>query len=492
VLGPTPLVGPSTMQSPASTVPELQKPFTTVPGLAPPPIPVPQGIATPPPGSLPPPVPGSHTLLGIQNAKAPPAIPLGKLDFKNKKPGVVPNVPSQRAQTPPPLPQSVDDARRTGPRAERPSALMRAIDEADVIPPSSIGTALPPSDHGAPRSTDPGLGVFEQPTAVTAVMSPLLVEQSSDALTMPTVEMQPLVQEALQAHARDELPNEAHATEHEPPHVSRHTPIPQRSSPMPAHSMTASTRPAPGRSRMPWILAGALGVAVLGLGGWWAYNEFVAPESNAGSGTKVVTPAAGDAGAKTTDAAAVTPDAAIAVVTDAGKAAPTDAAVAVAPVVDATVAVVEADAGAIQPTPSDQLVITSTPSRARVFLDGADVGATPLKLPGTPDRHTIAVLMAGHELYVAQVDGHGSFAIPLKEVTPSGGPAGIKVTRCKDKDRYYVFVDGKPTGMTCPTERIEVELGAHVVEVYDVVSDSRKKYDVDVKDTRLSVRVKIE
>jgi hypothetical protein len=46
--------------------------------------------------------------------------------------------------------------------------------------------------------------------------------------------------------------------------------------------------------------------------------------------------------------------------------------------------------------------------------------------------------------------------------------------------------------MTCPTERIEVELGAHVVEVYDVVSDSRKKFDIEVKDTRLSVRVKIE
>jgi hypothetical protein len=151
VPGPTPLVGPSTMQSPASTVPEMQKPFTTVPGLAPPPIPVPQGIATPPPGSLPPAVPGTSTLLGIQNAKSPPAIPLGKLDFK-KKPGAVPNIPSQRPATPPPLPQAVDDARRTGPRAERPSALMRAIDEADVVPPSSIGTALPPVEPV--RTTD--------------------------------------------------------------------------------------------------------------------------------------------------------------------------------------------------------------------------------------------------------------------------------------------------------------------------------------------------
>jgi hypothetical protein len=233
-----------------------------------------------------------------------------------------------------------------------------------------------------------------------------------------------------------------------------------------------------------------IAVAVLGVGGWLAYNEFFARDEKAtGSGTQVVTPTTRDADVKITiDAAA-----AVAAAEDAAVAVATLDAKAPVAAIDAGVAAVAADAAvAITPTPSDQLVITSTPGRARVFLDGADVGATPLKLPGTPDRHTIAVLLPGHELYVAQVDGQGSFAIPLKEVTPAGGPAGIKVTRCKDKDRYYVFVDGKPTGMTCPTERIEVEIGPHVVEVYDVVSDSRKKFDVDVKDTRLSVRVKIE
>ena len=85
------------------------------------------------------------------------------------------------------------------------------------------------------------------------------------------------------------------------------------------------------------------------------------------------------------------------------------------------------------------------------------MGQTPVKLPAANDRHTIALLLPGYELYIAEVDGKGSFSIPLKEVTPSGGPAGIKVLRCKDKDRYYVFVDGKPTGMLCPTERIEVD-----------------------------------
>ena len=172
--------------------------------------------------------------------------------------------------------------------------------------------------------------------------------------------------------------------------------------------------------------------------------------------------------------------------------APVDA--AAAPPADAKVAAVTPDAAvAVVPSGnSDQLTVTSTPAGARVYLDGADTGVTPLKLPGSPDRHTIALLLAGHELYIAQVDGHGAFAIPLKEVTPNAGPAGIKVLKCKDKDRYYVFVDGKPTGMMCPTERIDTEVGPHTVEVYDAMTEVKKKWDIVVKDTRLSARVKIE
>lgn len=215
-----------------------------------------------------------------------------------------------------------------------------------------------------------------------------------------------------------------------------------------------------------------------------------------GGGTAVATSPPDAAAAKTTpDAAQVAsakPDAAEA------KTPPVDAAEAKAPPVDAAqVAKAPPDAATAQtPTsnggPSDQLVITSTPAGARVYIDGSDAGATPLKREGSPDRHTIALLLPGHDLYIAQVDGHGAFAIPLKEVTPPAGPAGIKVLKCKDKDRYYVYVDGKPTGMMCPTERIETDVGPHTVEVYDAVSEAKKKWDIVVKDTRLSHRIKIE
>ncbi|HET9622018.1 MAG TPA: protein kinase [Kofleriaceae bacterium] len=280
----------------------------------------------------------------------------------------------------------------------------------------------------------------------------------------------------------------------------------------------SSFREPPRRSKGPLIAV--LGLAAAGIAAWQIYvhvatpapaapGKIVAtkpgPESGAHAVPVVAPPAAIDAPA--VDAAPPAIDAgpvaidARAVTVDA-RAVTVDAA---APPVDAGASPVDAGAATPTPTskppikpaapdasPADTLAIASTPPGAHVFLDGADAGTTPAKLAGSPDRHTMALLLAGHELYIAQVDGHGTFSVPLKEVTPSNGPAGIKVMRCKDKDRYYVFVDGKPTGQTCPTERIGCEVGPHTVEVYDVVSETRRKWDIVVKDTRLSFRVRVE
>jgi serine/threonine protein kinase len=292
---------------------------------------------------------------------------------------------------------------------------------------------------------------------------------------------------------------------------------------VPAAAAPSGPRP---QRRMLWILVGMIGAVVVAIAGWQIYTSVSTPSGTPRSGSASsgkspddapVVAAAPDAAEvpPAADAAelavAPSPDAQVAVAPppDAARVAMAspDASVAadagVAAVPDAPkVAALTPDAGAppsdaaaalaVSPTSGDTLSIASTPPGARVFLDGSDHGATPAKLPGSPDRHNIALLLAGHELYVAQVDGHGTFQIPLKEVTPTNGPAGIKVLRCKDKDRYYVFVDGKPTGQTCPTERIGCEVGPHTVEVYDVVSETRRKWDIVVKDTRLSFRIRVE
>lgn len=525
------------MASASSTVPELPSlPMTTVTGLAPPPIPVPQGISvpptpTPPASGLKPP-----TKLGIANPQRPVlgAVPPPRAVPPRIPPVAPPERPSETPVSPLRAIQSLPSAnapavplarppaeRRVGapnsPEPEsaepaRPSSDIFSISAAPVVNP---GAVVPVDDDNAyglelsdspgdsleisierateDRATLAGLGtssdVHRRREHETDAMPQLLVDKLSSATTMPTTEIPHLVDEAFRASALEELPEEQHVGKVSLPEPdrdaiptlvnasSRQYPVEPRPPPPTDQRAleTMDVHPSRPRSRMPLIIGSAVAVIVLGAG----FVVFmILKEGN--------------------DPVAETPrDADTLAATDGGKLA-NDATGSIALAdggvrTDGGVIVVNPgiDAGVTKPT-SDSLSISSTPAGARVFIDGADAGVTPLKLPGTPDRHTIALLMPSHELYVAQVDGHGAFTIPLKAVTPTGGPAGIKVTKCKDKDRYYVFVDGKPTGQTCPTERIETDLGPHVVEVYDLVSETRKKWDINITDTRLSYRVRID
>jgi hypothetical protein len=201
-----------------------------------------------------------------------------------------------------------------------------------------------------------------------------------------------------------------------------------------------------------------------------------------------------DRGASATDS--VSADAAAVAVADS-----MDASAGQTPAPDATGAVVAtaSDAGAAKPDtadatpvePSSKLEIVSDPKRAKVYLDGTLVGKTPIELDPTSDSHRLAIVKDGYKLHLSDVAGKGRVEVKLEEVTPTGGPAGIKV-RCKVKDRYYVFVDTYDVGQLCPTERIEVEKGEHVVEIYDPVTDSRRQFRVEVKETRNSLRVRVD
>ena len=501
VPGPTPLTGPST------TMPEMPRSMTTMTGMAPPPIPVPAGIFTgggPPP--IPPPPGGASTLLGIANAKVPGTIP--SIKPKRTSDPVIP-----RTLTPPPAPRPPGNE-------ELEMEMLFGSEGPGLLDPTMPGLGAVP-----PRTRRPS-------DLPTTEMSPLLADKLGDASIRGTTEVEPLVAQAFDAEALSEFSEEQQVTREAPslppspparpspappplppalvtpsrPAITRPgTPPPaNRPSPTPA-SLAAEPvvdvrRPEQAKSRMPTLVALALlGVAGLGFAGWQIYERMTASERTVVAGTAprdATVDASARVVASKTDAVETTVDAGPAVAVTADAAAKTiDAATAVAAIVDAGKEPI--DAAAAKPdvavaASSDSLTITSTPAGARVYLDGAETGVTPLKLPASADRHTVALLLGGHELYIAQVDGAGAFAIPLKEVTPPGGPAGIKVLKCKDKDRYYVFLDGKPTGQTCPTERIDTDVGPHTVEVYDAVTETRKKFDVVVKDTRLSVRVKIE
>ena len=138
--------------------------------------------------------------------------------------------------------------------------------------------------------------------------------------------------------------------------------------------------------------------------------------------------------------------------------------------------------------PEGKLVIASEPAGADVFIDGAAKGKTPLELPASGDKHKLALFLPGYKLARTDIDGRGRTQVALEKADHFRGRAGIKV-RCATERRLYVTVDGRDTGLMCPTERIPVELGEHTVETYDPQSEEVSKQTVRVTETHFSLRV---
>jgi serine/threonine-protein kinase len=253
---------------------------------------------------------------------------------------------------------------------------------------------------------------------------------------------------------------------------------------MPPPFEQPATAPKRGTSRVLLVVAAA---ALMGAGGFFGYRQLFPEEDAAtqpkrpGTASKVEPPKAAGIDAGTAVAAAPVGDAGAVAVA----AKPSDAAPAV-------VAAAPPDAAPKRPPAAEgKLVIESKPDGAVVYLGGTEVGETPITIDATPDSHVLALVKPGYKLHVAQVEGSGHIDVALTAVTPINGRAGIKV-RCKKKNRYYVILDGEDTGQLCPTERLGVSLGEHVVEIYDPVTDTRNSFPANVKETRRSLRVRVD
>ncbi len=458
VSGPTPLVStkaPTTMPGVVPPVPPIppigqQRPPTGPPPFdsarRPPTNPPPIGRQRPPTGP-----PPSQTLMGISG---------------------IPNIP--RAPT----------AAKFGPNPTTNTGV-------GAIP---RGPAVRPTDEIPPLAPAPAA-----PHAITAEIPPGPAQRLGAASVMPTGEIEPVA-----SHARREL-----EVVPPPPPTGSLPLIP--SAPLITYEATPEA-PTPNvrRGKLPLIIVGVAVLGGLAFAGWEIYDvmqtDDTTPVAKVTADAATVAIATPIDAAKLADAGKVVDAGKLAAVLDAAKVAalPVDAAADAAKVAVVADAAVPADAAKVaaavdagvvavaQTGDANALFIDSNPHGARVFIDGKDVGETPIKLAAQPAKHNVALVLAAHDLYVASIDGHGTFTVPLKEVAPWKGSAGIKVLKCTGKDRYYVYVDSKPTGMTCPTERINTIMGPHLVEVYDAQTDTKKKWEITVPDERLSVRVRVE
>lgn len=247
-------------------------------------------------------------------------------------------------------------------------------------------------------------------------------------------------------------------------------------------------RPRGGRGLL--VLGVLVAVALLG-GGYVVYQRFVAGSGQGAEHASEPAAAGTDAGTGRTAG----PDRAVAAAGARDAAAPDPAAQPAQPDENPTTRPAQRAAvgGALemQDAPGDKLVIRSKPERAKVYLDGSLQGTTPLTLDATADQHTLAVVQPGHRLFTAEIKGHGTADITLEEVAPPGGEGGIKI-RCRNKNRYYVFMDGNDSGQLCPTERIGADVGEHVIEIYDPETESRQEFRVNVEQTRRSTRLRVD
>jgi len=409
------------------------------------------------------------------------------------------------------------------------------------VAPPAIPPAVPPSALRDSAATMPHMPLVddEAPTSVRgpdgtstpAVKEPTLeldaidLEEQSEPGQPPIVEL--VASPAKPGEPPNELdladsslvlgpdPSEQHSGDFDP--VSESTPVP---APMPLAgpseggtgqelAITDSEIEAAPPSRAPRSKARlglmAAAVVVLGGGGFLAYSTLTGTEGAAVADVAGGILTDGDSGG----AEAAPRDRA----GTAAKAAPpkprpsTPVAEAPAPAAEpaATDVAVETPVAAepepSRPEPADapdttgepgKLTVETRPPGARVFLDGTEVGESPLAVDVAADSHTVAVIKPGYALFRTEIDGgSGAIDTDLEEVSKPGGAAGIKV-RCKDKDRYYIILNGRDTGQLCPSERLGVKKGEHVIDIYDVISEERKTFTVTVDQTDRSVRLRVD
>lgn len=142
------------------------------------------------------------------------------------------------------------------------------------------------------------------------------------------------------------------------------------------------------------------------------------------------------------------------------------------------------------PAPTGPLRIRSTPPGADVFLDGLCVGRTPFERPPSGATHRLVLFLPRYGLLIEEIAGQGELERTLEPAPNFVGAGGLRV-RCSKPGRRYVRVDGKDTGSMCPTERIHVAVGEHVVGVVDPATGDMAERKVIVRGTRASVRVAV-
>ena len=123
-------------------------------------------------------------------------------------------------------------------------------------------------------------------------------------------------------------------------------------------------------------------------------------------------------------------------------------------------------------TEKREVVITSDPPGARVWIDGRERGETPMKVRlaagAAPTR--VVLIRAGYRAAKVALDPRSTPRLEqtLERAAPAGGPTGVRV-ECRSDGRYPIVINDQDTGLLCsstPSARIALPAGTHTVGVY--------------------------
>ena len=94
---------------------------------------------------------------------------------------------------------------------------------------------------------------------------------------------------------------------------------------------------------------------------------------------------------------------------------------------------------------ASSLRLSTSPAGARVFLDGASKGETPLLLSASPGKHEVRITLAGYEEWEAQVDLAQGSEVPLDvELVRGAAPASPIATPKTARERPVRAEKGEP------------------------------------------------
>jgi hypothetical protein len=115
-----------------------------------------------------------------------------------------------------------------------------------------------------------------------------------------------------------------------------------------------------------------------------------------------------------------------------------------------------------------RLVAETVPPGATVWVDGVTRGKTFTDVPVGPGRHRVVLTLPGHRAFRDTVDT-GPGAIIRRELIPAPPlprPSGFVRVECGTFGKYPILIDDEETGLVCPSLRIPVAPGKHMVGIY--------------------------